>query len=34
MCFGATPLHFACLNPNSQILKYLLDKGGDINMMD
>ena len=34
MCANLTPLHFACLNPNSNILKFLLDKGGDINAMD
>lgn len=29
-----TPLHFACINPNSEILEALLNKGGDINCLD
>lgn len=33
-CANATPLHFACINPCTAILALLLEKGGDINMMD
>jgi len=29
-----TPLHFACLNPNTDILDQLLQINGDFNMLD
>mmetsp|Transcript_30553 Transcript_30553/g.46843 ORF Transcript_30553/g.46843 Transcript_30553/m.46843 type:complete len:95 (-) Transcript_30553:229-513(-) len=27
-----TPLHFACINPDSNVLKQLLDSNGDVNI--
>lgn len=33
-CHNATPLHFACINPNSEVLKQLLEVNGDIHLMD
>ena len=31
--FGWTPLHFACLYGNINLVKYLIDNGADINKM-
>jgi ankyrin repeat protein len=33
-CWSITPLHFACINPNTEVLKQLLAVNGDTNMMD
>ena len=34
MNLGMTPLHFACINPDTNILKELLSVNGDVNMLD
>ena len=33
-CDSVTPLHFACINPNPEVLKTLLMMNGDVNMAD
>ena len=33
-CQSMTPLHFACINPNSSVLEQLLKVNGDLTMMD
>lgn len=33
-CMQMTPLHFACINPNSSVLEQLLKVNGDLAMMD
>lgn len=33
-CESTTPLHFACVNPNPDVLKALLRMNGDVNMTD
>jgi ankyrin repeat protein len=31
---GITPLHFACINPNTDVLLQLLAVNGDLNILD
>jgi ankyrin repeat protein len=32
--YGDTPLHYACRNDNLELVKFLVDSGGDVSVLD